>query len=149
MAAKRGQRLDWVGFERYFSHSREPGVIKWNDSSESEIDGAKASSKGSVIVNLDKVLEVVPAIDPMDKKVVLARVMRECGIGDNKADLALAELAAEGKIHTRSIPNPSGRGRSIAGWSKTPEPVSEDAENDAAKDAVKKPKAKRKSRNKK
>ncbi len=122
IAAKRGQRLDWYGSERYFSHSKEKGVIKWEDSNEQEISGAKASSRGAVQVDLEKVLAIVPAIDPIEKTAVLSKVMRECGIGDNKAKNALSELAAEGKIHHRTIPNPSGKGRSLAGWSKAPEP---------------------------
>jgi hypothetical protein len=122
IAAKRGQRIGWADdagkpvFERYFRHSNSPGVILWEAIDEKDVPKANSKFKA---VNLDQLLALVPLLDPELKTAFEQRASQKLQIGRDKIQAGMQQLELEGKVFTCTIPNP-GKGRSFAGWTKTP-----------------------------
>jgi hypothetical protein len=133
IAAKRGKRIGYDTWERFFKHSTIPGIMRWEEASEDEITMAKQTSKGSKVVDSDKLLKLVPVLDPEKKGILIQKGMGATGCGRDAVKAQFDILESEDKIFSRSIPNPNG-GRGFAGWAKTPEPSpdSADAENSSA-----------------
>jgi hypothetical protein len=129
IAAKRGKRIGWSHrepcYEKFFRHSQERGVILWEPADKEEVSAAQAKSK---TVDKEKLLALVPLIDPILKKTLIANATAKLRVGINKIETAMAELELARKVFTRSIPNPNPKGRPFAGWAKTPEPSSESQE---------------------
>jgi AAA domain len=122
IAAKRGQRIGWASndgnpvLERYFCHSTIPGVILWD--AVDEKDAPKLNSKFKAL-DLDKLLALVPVLDPELKNAFNQRAAQELRVGINKIKDAMQQLEVDRKVFTRPIPNP-GKGRNFSGWAKTP-----------------------------
>jgi hypothetical protein len=123
IAAKRGKRIGWSNkitcFEKFFRHSKEPGVILWEPADPDEISAAQSGS-GTKSVDKEKLLSLVPVLDPILKGTLIDKATRSLGVGIHKVKAAMNELELERKVFTRRIPNPNGS-RSLAGWAKTPD----------------------------
>jgi hypothetical protein len=118
IAAKRGIRIGWSGFERYFCHSRELGVIRWDEPSEAEIAKARAATSKRKLVDLEAVLELVPLVDPEPKRLLENKIGEKLDLGQRKAQDALKLLAEQGLIIQKPVPNPNGA-RPFEGWVRT------------------------------
>ena len=122
IAAKRGKRIGWSDrepcFEKYFRHSRDPGVILWEAADQSEIVQAESTVR---TVNPDRLLELVPMLDPALKETFYQDAAKRLGVGINKIESAMKQLEFAGKVFTRKIPNPSGKGKKFTGWARTPD----------------------------
>jgi hypothetical protein len=122
IAAKRGQRIGWADdagnpvFEKHFRHSNVPGVILWD--AVAEKDAPKVNSKFKT-VDLDQLLALVPVLDPELKANFHQRAADKLQVGINKIEAAMRQLHIDGKVFSRSMPNP-GKGRSYTGWAQTP-----------------------------
>ena len=80
IAAKRGKRIgdEWEGgFEKFFSWSSLPGVLRWEEATASQIAKASATKFTAKFADLDKVIECVPLVDPELKTTVLSRVRQK------------------------------------------------------------------------
>jgi hypothetical protein len=120
IAAKRGKRIGWDHHEMFYAHSQEPGNIVWLRANQDQIVAAKAGSSRIKIVDLSRVLSMVPMHDPEAKVVVEEKIRGDQNLGRNLVRRTLKRLETEGKIFTRRVPNP-GKGRSFTGWAKTSE----------------------------
>ena len=123
IAGKRGEKIGWEGRETYHAHSQTKGQLLWVPASATQIQQAKTSSPKSV--NLERVLELVPVLDPKLTDTLLNEIKGKCSVGRDKAQAALRELEANGRIFNRPIPNPTTGRRSFRGYAKTPEPEGE------------------------
>jgi hypothetical protein len=121
IAAKRAKRIGWSDrepiFEKFFRHSKEPGVILWEPADRDEVATAQSGFRGKS-VDKEKLLALVPMIDPVLKDSLTENATKNLGVGINKIKATMRELELEGKVFSRSIPNPNG-GRAYAGWAKT------------------------------
>jgi AAA domain-containing protein len=124
IAAKRGTRIggEWQGaFEKYFTWSSLPGVLRWEEATAEQIARASATKSAAKFADLDKVIECVPLVDPELKTTVLSRVRQKCSLGRDVAYAALNELCVTGRIFHRTIPNPKPKVRGFAAWCRTNE----------------------------
>lgn len=119
IAGKRGEKIGWEGREMYLAHSQQKGQLLWVPASSAQIAQAQSSSPKSV--DLESVLELVPVLDPKLTETLLNEIKGKFSVGRDKAQSALRELEADGRIFNRSIPNPTAGRRSFRGYSKTPE----------------------------
>jgi AAA domain-containing protein len=122
IAAKRGQRIgeEWEGhFERYFAHSSDPNLLRWEEATDEQIAKATISKSKAKFADLDKVCQCVPLIDPELKTAVESRVRQKCAVSRDEARAALNELCVRGRIFERSIPNPKPKTRGFAAWCRT------------------------------
>jgi RecA-family ATPase len=123
IAAKREKRLGWDNNELYFAHSGE-GKLLWVPASKEQKRAAEKSAKNAKTVDLDRVLEIVPALDPELKTIIESRVRSTLSVGRNLAKEALGILQYQQKIFTRYMDNPAKngkKGRPFEGWSRSPE----------------------------
>jgi AAA domain len=122
IAAKRGKRIGWSNrepcFEKYYRHAEEPGVILWEPANEGEISAAKSSRKYKS-VDPEKLLALVPLLDPVLKTAFQEQAAKTLDLGIGKIKSAMIQLELDAKVFTRTIENP-GKGRSLRGWAKTP-----------------------------
>jgi AAA domain-containing protein len=110
IAAKRGKRIgaSWNdAFERHFTHSSIPGVLRWEDATAAQVAAATAKAGGHKRVDLDKALAQVPIIDPELKSTVIDKISLACGVGQRPARDALTQLILEQKVLDVPIPNPN------------------------------------------
>jgi hypothetical protein len=122
ICAKRWQRIQmngseqygWEGFDHYFCHATEPGVIRWDEPGTARIAKALAA-KGTRIVDLDEVEKLIPLLDPEGKKTLEAKIMEKLSLPRQSMRDALKALQEQGRILDCSIPNPTGA-RSFRGW---------------------------------
>jgi hypothetical protein len=103
VAAKRGQRIGWESFARYFKHSNN-GELRWipvstEESKELEQE-KKAKGNRAVVVNKEKVLLCIPQDNKAPERfdVVADKVSKELGIGINRAKSELNLLEAKDEI---------------------------------------------------
>jgi hypothetical protein len=120
IAAKRGARIGWETYERYFAHSKAPGQILWVDATEEEITLSQNASSAVKTVDLDRLLKLVPVLDPIQSDSLEHQASQRLNVGLNKIQAGLRQLACQGKIFKRTIPNPS-KGRPFVGWAQTPD----------------------------
>jgi AAA domain len=135
IAAKRGMRIgaEWKdGFEKYFSWSTIPGVLRWEEATAAQIAKASAAKSKAKFADLDKVLECVPLLDPEIKETVESRVRQKCGLARDEARGALKELCVTGRIFHRLIPNPKPKTRGFAAWCRTNGDEADNARTDDA-----------------
>jgi len=95
--------------------------VVWEPAGGEEMSHAKAAAKNRKTVDKDKVFAAVPLMDPEWKPTVEKRIALKLNVGEKKVERTLRELELEGKVFTRVILNPSGKGPSLRGWSRTPE----------------------------
>jgi hypothetical protein len=109
-------------FERWFKHSDTPGVLKWE-----QAPIVKAEAKTTL--DSEKVLELVPFAEPVQKSLMEAKIQETFRCGRDKARQSLSVLEGEGKIHSWTIKRKKGKsGGPIQGWCRTPQ----GAENDGS-----------------
>jgi len=123
IAAKRGQRIgaEWEGhFERYFAHSSEPGLLRWEEATAEQIAKATGGSGKFKTVDLDKALSHVPLLDPEHTPLVISKIQAACKVGEKKAKAALNQLLHAGKVFVHELPrNSAHRGRPPEGICRT------------------------------
>jgi hypothetical protein len=110
IAAKRGKRIgdQWKdAFERFFTWSTLPGVLRWEDASP-EQEAAAAQTGNRKIVDLDKALEEVPPVFPELKTTVIEKIQFACNVGEKKARNALNQLIFAEKVVDVAIPSSNG-----------------------------------------
>jgi hypothetical protein len=115
IAAKRGRRIGWEGaFQKYFAWSGTPGVLLWQEATSAQIADCTAAKNGKKTVDLSKVLEQIPLLDPELKTTVLTKIGAACNLGVNRSRDALNELIVTGKAFDTPIAGTNGH-RSFAG----------------------------------
>jgi hypothetical protein len=117
IAAKRGKRIgeEWAdSFEKYFSWSTLPGVLRWETASAKQIATATAH-KGARHADLDTALGQVPAVDPERKTTVLSKIREACRVGEKLAEDALNQLIDSEKVQEITIKNKIEGRRGYAG----------------------------------
>ncbi len=98
IAAKRYQRIGWIGWDQFWAHSRDEGVLKWIPAdSEQTACAKKRAEKGP-----DDLIRIIPVLDPItqDQFFIAAK---EIGIGVNKARTYINALLDEGRAHAWKI----------------------------------------------
>jgi len=109
----------------FFAHSQEPGNIVWLKTNQDQIAVAKVCSSRIKTVDLTRALSMIPMLNPEAKVVVEEKTRCDQNLCRDLIQKTLKRLGAEGKIFTSRMPNPR-KGRSLAGWAKTPEPDGEE-----------------------
>ncbi len=99
IAAKRGQRIGWDGFEQYWAWSRDDGKLLWVSADRDQIALAKENAKSQP----DDLLNLIPVLDPISQD-RLYQVASKKGIGEKKIRRFLKILEEEGKIHRHKLP---------------------------------------------
>ena len=99
IAAKRGQRIGWDGFEQYWAWSRDDGKLLWVPADRDQIALAKENAKSQP----DDLLNLIPVLDPISQD-RLYQIASEKGIGEKKIRRFLKILEEEGKIHRHKLP---------------------------------------------
>ena len=123
VAGKRGQRLQWrmpdqttPCFEKLLRHSRQPGVICWEEADQQQqpaqpVNGQPPAGNAAAPVNIvDPVTQAIYAQLPpglaMEKQELMGQVNRHSRIGINKIRKRLKELATAGRLIETSRPRP-------------------------------------------
>jgi hypothetical protein len=114
IAAKRGQRIGWDGFETYWAHSRDDGKLLWVPADTDQVASAKESSKSGP----EDLLRFIPLLDPISQE-KLHQTASEKGFGEKKIRRFLKLLEEEEKIFRHKIQRPNGVKAAI-GYAKTP-----------------------------
>jgi DnaB-like helicase N terminal domain/AAA domain len=112
IAAKRGQRIGWDGFEQYWAWSRDDGKLLWVPADRDQIALAKENAKSQP----DDLLNLIPVLDPISQE-RLYQIASEKGIGEKKIRRFLKILEEEGKIHRHKIPREGAK--AAVGYAKT------------------------------
>jgi hypothetical protein len=112
IAAKRGQRIGWDGFEQYWAWSRDDGKLLWVPADRDQVALAKENAKSQP----DDLLNLVPVLDPISQE-RLYQIASEKGIGEKKIRRFLKILEEEGKIHRHKMPREGTK--AAIGYAKT------------------------------
>jgi hypothetical protein len=95
IAAKRGKRIGWSNrepcFEKYFRHAQETGVILWEPANEGEVSAAKSNRKFKS-VDPEKLLALVPLLDPVLKSAFHEEAAKRLDLGVGKIKSAMVQL---------------------------------------------------------
>jgi hypothetical protein len=123
IAAKRGQRIghEWERhFERYFAHSSDPNLLRWEEATAEQIAKATGGNGKFKTADLNKALGQVPVLDPEHVPLVVSKIQAACKVGEKKAKAALDQLVYTQKafIH-QLLHNGIHRGRPLQGVSRT------------------------------
>jgi AAA domain len=113
MAAKRGQRIGWDGFEQFWAHSSEVGKLLWVPASPDQIALAKNRAKSKP----EDLLGLIPPLDPVSQE-KLFQIASEKGFPEKKSRRFLKILEEDGKIHRHRIPRAGIK--SAIGYAKVP-----------------------------
>jgi hypothetical protein len=129
--AKRGQRIggDWENvFERYFAHSKTADAHYWVEATVEQIAQVTGKIGKFKKLDLQKVLQYVPILEPKRKSLVQADVQHAFNVGKDVAKRALDELFDCGKIFEHRLPRTQGQaGPPAFGVSQTPPSADGDA----------------------
>jgi AAA domain len=106
VAAKRGRRIGWGSLYRFFRHSKQPGVIKWESASEFEIETAinNKKQKGKPFVHQDTVLASMPEGKEYTRPQFREHVKAAFNIGEHRADNLLETFARDGFAQVSEYP---------------------------------------------
>jgi len=119
IAAKRGGRIGWSGWERWFKHSEIPGMLRWEPTAAIK-PAEKAKTKP---LNLEKAFSIVPPIEPISKSVFAAK-LRDNGFTEKDAKDATVLLHDDGRIYEWRVKRPKGQpGGKLQYWSRHPQPA--------------------------
>jgi hypothetical protein len=101
VAAKRGKRIGWDSFVRYFKHS-DNGELRWIPCSTEEATALeaekKAKSNRTITLDPEVILKHVPMLDAERFDVVARRISTALNIGQNRAEKELNILEGQGKV---------------------------------------------------
>jgi RecA-family ATPase len=114
IAAKRGERIGWNSKIRFYRHSRTPGVIKWEQAGEEEVDAAlKSNTNPSVkpVISDAELLSVFSKEQPISKTLAL-EAMEKKGASVRAAKSAFERFETDQKIVEAPVTEekPKGRG---------------------------------------
>jgi AAA domain len=98
-AAKRGRRIGWSSFRRYFKHS-DNGDLRWIalSAEESAKLEARAVKEGGKPVDLDKIFALIPVVGEVERKLLIYEVTGKLKVGEKKAANAIDLLEAQGRV---------------------------------------------------
>jgi hypothetical protein len=124
VAAKRGKRIGWGSLYRFFRHSKQPGVIKWESASPDEIDAvinskAKSSNKGPYI-DTDTVWNKMEPLRPYTRQEFREWVKKTFNLGEKRADGFLREIIDKGLA--QEIKTPRANTNPLTTYHKGPKP---------------------------
>jgi AAA domain-containing protein len=100
VAAKRGKRIGWGGFVRYFKHS-DNGELRWLpvETEEAEkLEKAKKSGSHRKIIDLDKVFATIPVAGEIERDLVIREIMEKFQVGKDRAKDEIDLLEAQGRV---------------------------------------------------
>jgi hypothetical protein len=110
--AKRGERIGWGGKICFYRHSRTPGVIKWEQATDEEVDAAKkktiANKKEAIS---DEILLSVFSASKSKGKTVAVADMQQKGASQDAALVAFERFVEDGKIVPAPVDKSKKAGR--------------------------------------
>ena len=103
-AAKRGKRIGWSSSKRHFKHSDDE--MRWEACTIEEVKEAEQASRkpSQGVTIIPEVVMQCVSTKPEYYEIVIERIMKTCGVGDNKARKALDLLEAHGRIFYTFLP---------------------------------------------
>lgn len=130
VAAKRGGRIGWDGERvRYFKHSSNPGILRWERAADEEVEQARKSKKNvrskedwekDLDNQIDRCMEHIPSTGAILKSEFERKVMEVIRRGERYARAIIKDMASKGMIHTWKLEKTSlKRGAAPEGWSRT------------------------------
>lgn len=111
IAAKRGMRFGWRDaegdpeFVRWFRHSRQAGLIYWEEARPGEVTAASTKPAGKTV---DDLLALVPATGSVIKGALISQA-RRVGIAERKARGFIDELVNSGQLEEQKVKRPEKR----------------------------------------
>jgi RecA-family ATPase len=116
VAAKRGKRIGWGSFVRYYKHS-DNGDLRWIRVSTEEtekLEAAKKAGSHRKVIDLDKVFAMIPVAGEIERDLVVREIMDKFQVGKDRALDEIRLLEAQERVkseqHYRdNSPNKGGR----------------------------------------
>jgi AAA domain-containing protein len=116
VAAKRGKRIGWGSFIRYFKHS-DNGELRWIPVSTEEaekLETAKKAGSHRKVIDLDKVFAMIPVAGEIERDLVIREIIEKFQVGKDRALDEIRLLEAQERVkseqHYRdNSPNRGGR----------------------------------------
>jgi AAA domain len=99
IAAKRGQRIGWEGFETYWAHTREEDKLLWVPADPDQVALARSNSKNEI----EDLLRLIPLVDPISQERLFLLAKERRNIGENKVRRLLKVLLEDGKVDEKKI----------------------------------------------
>jgi AAA domain-containing protein len=118
IAAKRGQRIGWGGFETFWAHSQDDGKILWVPANRDQIAMAKKAAKKSP----DDLLTIIPELDPISQAQFFLDASKH-GIGRDRARDFVDILIDQKKAFVWKLPRANTK--SAIGYAQRAQPEEE------------------------